>query len=90
MDDEYVGAGLAWKAQENERNWEGFNGKSYQLGSKKEVYDAELFGIATAIRNATQRLDTDTQRITVFTDSQAALQPQDIPTTPESGYEERD
>jgi hypothetical protein len=26
MDNGYVGAGLAWKAQGNERNWEGFNG----------------------------------------------------------------
>jgi hypothetical protein len=39
MDDGYVGARLAWKAQGNERNWEGFNGESYQLGDNKEVYD---------------------------------------------------
>jgi hypothetical protein len=44
MDYGYVGTGLAWKAQGNERNWEGFNGESYQLGNK-EVYDAELFKI---------------------------------------------
>jgi hypothetical protein len=55
------------------RNWEGFNGGSYQLGDNKEVYDAELFGIAMVIRHAAQRFGTDTQKITVFTDSQAAL-----------------
>jgi ribonuclease HI len=38
-----------------------------------EVCDAELFGIAVAIRHAAQRFGTDTQRITVFTDSQAVL-----------------
>jgi hypothetical protein len=46
MDYGYVRAGLAWKAQDNERNWEELNGESYQLGDNKEVYDAELFGIA--------------------------------------------
>jgi hypothetical protein len=69
----YVRTGLARKVQENQRNLEGFNGESYQLGDNKEVYDAELFGIAVAIRHAAQRFGTDTQRITVFTDSQATL-----------------
>jgi hypothetical protein len=27
MDDRYVGAGLAWKAQENERNWKDLMGE---------------------------------------------------------------
>jgi hypothetical protein len=60
VDDGYVGAGLARKAQENGRNWKGFNGESYRLGDKKEVYDAKLFGIAMAIRQAAQRFGTDT------------------------------
>jgi hypothetical protein len=42
MDYGYVGAELAWKAQRNKQNDEGFNRKSYQLGNNKEVYDAEL------------------------------------------------
>jgi ribonuclease HI len=41
--------------------------------NNNEVYDAELFVIAMAIRHAAQRFGTDTQKITVFTDSQAAL-----------------
>jgi hypothetical protein len=52
MDDGYVGAGLALEAPENERNWEGFNGESYQLRDNKKVYNAELFGIAMSIRHA--------------------------------------
>jgi hypothetical protein len=71
--DGYAGAGLAWKARENERKWEGFNGENYRLDDNKEVYDAALLGIAMAIRHATQRFGTDTQKITVFKDSQAAL-----------------
>jgi hypothetical protein len=55
MDDGYVGAGLAWMAQKNKRNWERFNGETCQLGDNKEVYDAKLFGIAMAIRHAAQR-----------------------------------
>jgi hypothetical protein len=55
MDDEDVGAGLAWKAQENDSNWEVFNGDSCQLGDNKDAYDAELFGIAMTIRHAAQR-----------------------------------
>jgi ribonuclease HI len=73
IDDGYVGTGLIWTAQEYERNWEVFNGENYQLGDDNEVYDAEMFGIAMAIRHAAQRFGTDTQKITVFTDSQAAL-----------------
>jgi hypothetical protein len=58
MDDGYVEAGLAWKVQENERNWKGFSGASYQLGDKKR-YDAELFWIAMAIRHAALKFGTD-------------------------------
>jgi hypothetical protein len=65
MNDGYVGAGLTWKVQENERNWEWFNGESYQLGDNKEVYDAEL---------DMQRRDlVQVLRILRFLDSQAAL-----------------
>jgi hypothetical protein len=70
MDDGYAGAGLAWMIQGNECNWEGFNGESYQLWDNKEVYDAELFEIAMAIRHAALRFGRNTQKITVYTDSQ--------------------
>jgi hypothetical protein len=41
----------------------GFNGESHQLRDRREVYNAELFGI----KHATQKFDTDTQTVRVFT-----------------------
>jgi ribonuclease HI len=82
----YVGAGWCWKPTEDEfvngltEYWEetgeGFEGSYAGLGKRCEVYDAELFAIYRALKEA-YRLRSDRmpslKRLTIFSDSQAAL-----------------
>jgi len=63
-----VGAGIAWKQGNSWRT------KGYSLGDTKEVFDAELYGIKSALDIANSQLSSyPYRRVTIFSDSQAAL-----------------
>jgi ribonuclease HI len=54
---------------------EGMGGirKSYQLGTKKEVFDAESFGLMKGLKKAVRMQTSNTMQITIFCDSQEAI-----------------
>jgi ribonuclease HI len=82
----FVGAGWCWKPTEEQFSggftgfWdetnEGFEGGFVGLGQRCEVFDAELFAILRAVKDAS-RLREETipllNKLTVFSDSQEAL-----------------
>jgi ribonuclease HI len=64
-----AGTGIAWKAENGE-----WKERRIHLGQNKEVYDAELYGIAEAVSIAHRIVKkTGHTRIAVFSDAQAAL-----------------
>lgn len=82
----YVGAGWCWKPTEEEFSnglteyWEetgeGFEGNFAGLGKRCEVFDAELFAIMKALKEASNLRDgkmPTLNRITIFSDAQEAL-----------------
>ena len=52
--------------------WEGWTGRRFQLGTNKEVFDAEAFAIYQALRALDQRQERGS-RYTVFLDSTSAI-----------------
>src|SRR6266536_1531443 len=63
-----IGAGLVYTT-----NFSCYQWKAWNLGSKCEVFDAELFAIKKAIDFAYEKTDIWTREIWIFSDSQAAL-----------------
>ena len=61
-DDGRVGAACVWRTQE------GWIGRRYHLGTKKEVFGAEIFAIYQALRALNQRQESGHQ-YAVFVDS---------------------
>ena len=51
-----------------------YEGKDYQLGTNKEVFDAELFAIYRGVRKATKLQSQTTKKVTILSDSPSALQ----------------
>ena len=60
-----TGAAVAWKEGES------WGGRSFHLGTNKEVFDAEVFAILQATKAFDQRNESNVG-YTIFTDSQAA------------------
>ncbi len=55
------------------RNFSCYQWKAWNLGSKCEVFDTELFAIKKAIDFAYEKTDIWTREIWIFSDNQAAL-----------------
>ena len=66
QEDGRVGAACVWRTQE------GWTGRRFQLGSNKEVFDAEVFAIYQAPRVVGRRQEGSHWH-TVFVDSTAAI-----------------
>src|SRR6266487_6250743 len=63
-----IGAGLVYTTNFNYYQW-----KAWNLNSKCEVFDAELFTIKKAINFAYEKTDIWTREIWIFSNSQAVL-----------------
>ena len=71
LDNGNTGAAVCWKDKRSDR----WRQKSVFLGRNKEVLDAELWAISNALEIATKEtLNTGNTPITIFCDSQKALQ----------------
>ena len=66
QEDGRVGAACVWRTQE------GWTGRRFQLGTNKEVFDAEVFAIYQALRAIEQRQERG-RSYTVFVDSTSAI-----------------